>query len=621
MTMQVRPQPERSPARSGATSGAAGAADGAGLPTIHRPDGPAAGTGAPAHATARPWLAAYDPGVPHDVDVPDLTFDGLLHEAAERWPDRVALSFFGATHTFRELEEAVARFACHVDALGLDPGDRVSLHLPTSPAFVIAFLGTLRAGCIAVPISPLLVEREASVLMRETRPRLSVALDLLVPRVRAARHELGELLPHPPRGAELMVTSITDSMKPPLKWLFPLKARREGRWHPVRHTPATPNLFRCLDAAPASRSVLAPSSEAPAALLPTGGTTGIPKAATLTHRNLVANALQVAAWFPDAPDGVKILAALPYFHSYGLTVGLGYALATGATQVLLPRFDPAQVLKTIDRERPGLFPGAPNFYATLLGRPDLARHDLSSIEACISGAAPLPREVQAGFEAASGGRVSEGYGLTEASPVTHCNPLRSGRSGTIGLPFPSTEARVVDLETGTHTLGPGEVGELCIRGPQVFAGYWERPEETARVLRDGWLHTGDVATMDADGYFRIVDRIKDMIIVAGVNVYPSEIEEVLGQHPAVAEAAVVGRPDPRRGEVPTAFVVLCEGAQLSAEELLAWCHDRLNAMKRPVEVEIRTELPRTMIGKVLRRALLDPAPIAVDADDEHPAAR
>lgn len=561
---------------------------------------------------ARPWLSHYDPGVPPDVEIPDLTYDGLLRRSAERFPERIALSFFGATYTFRSLDEAVDRFACHLDTMGLQPGDRVSLHLPTSPAFVIAFLGTLRAGSIAVPISPLLVERELVVLLRETLPRLSVTLDLLVPRVREARRALADVLPSPAGGADLLVTGIVDSMKAPLRWLYPLKARREGRWHPVADGPETPNLFRCLNQAPGWRVESASAADAPAALVPTGGTTGIPKAATLTHRNLVANAVQVASWFPmdDHEDG-SVLCALPYFHSYGLTVDLGYGILTGATQILLPRFETGQVLGAIGRHRPRLFPGAPLFYASLLEDRALGKHDLSSIEACISGAAPLPPDVQARFEAASGGRVSEGYGLTEASPVTHCNPIHGERrAGTIGIPFPSTDARVVDLETGLRTLSPGEVGELCIRGPQVMAGYWGRPEETARALRDGWLHTGDVATMDGDGFFRIVDRLKDMIIVSGVNVYPSEIEEILLSHPAVAEAAVIGQPDPRRGEVPKAFVVPTPGSVVHADELLAWCRDRLNASKRPAEIEIRQEMPRSMLGKVLRRALHEQAPAA-----------
>jgi long-chain acyl-CoA synthetase len=566
----------------------------------------------------RPWLAHYDPGVPAEVEIPDLTYDGLLRRTAERFPDRVALSFFGATQTFRALDDAVDRFACHLDTLGVKPGDRVSLHLPTSPAFVIAFLGAIRAGCLAVPMSPLLVERELVTLLRETTPRLSVTLDLLVPRVREARRRLGDAIPRPATGADILVTGIVDSMKAPLRWLYPLKARREGRWHPVADSEETPNLFRCLSKAPGWRFESAGAASGPAALVPTGGTTGIPKAAVLTHRNLVANAAQVTAWFPDeGREPGSVLCALPYFHSYGLTVDLGYALMTGATQILLPRFEVDQVLKAIGRHRPRLFPGAPLFYGALLEEPGLARHDLSSIEACISGSAPLPVDVQERFEAVTHGRVSEGYGLTEASPVTHCNPITGTRkNGTIGLPFPSTDARIVDLETGRRTLAPGEVGELCIQGPQVFEGYWGRQEETAHALRDGWLHTGDLAKMDEDGFFVIVDRLKDMVIVSGVNVYPSAIEEVLVGHPAVAEAVVIGQPDARRGEVPRAFVVPVPGAAIDTDELLAWCRDRLSPLERPASIEVREEMPRSPLGKILRRELHDPTAAAVAARAE-----
>ena len=554
----------------------------------------------------RPWLAHHDPGVPAEVDVPDITVDDLLRRSAEKYPDRDALVFFGARTTFAELDAAVDRFANHLRGLGLGPGDRVSLHLPTSPAFVIAFLGTLRAGCVASPMSPLLVERELEALLDQVRPRLSVTLDLLVPRLTAVRSRLdGRLSPADGRSG-LIVTGIRDSLPVPIKWLYPLKARREGRWHPVAHTPETPNLFRVLAEAPTGRFETAAHPSDPAALQPTGGTTGVPKLAVLSHRNLIANAVQIAAMIPTFEPGraSAILCALPYFHIYGLTVAQNFALLLGITQILHPRFEVDAVLKSIHRHRPSFFPGAPMFYASLIEHPHLDRYDIRSIEACISGAAPLPLPVQERFEAASGGRVCEGYGLTEASPVTHANPVAGERRiGTIGLPVPSTEARIVDLETGTRVLPPGEAGELCIRGPQVMSGYLDRPDETAQMLRAGWLHTGDVATMDADGFFTIVDRVKDMIIVSGANVYPSEVEDVLHAHPDVAEAVVIGLPDARRGEVPKAFVVLRPGATATPADLLAHCAANLSHYKRPTEIEIRDELPKTMIGKVLRRAL------------------
>ena len=391
----------------------------------------------------------------------------------------------------------------------------------------------------------------------------------------------------------------------PIKWLYPLKARREGRWNPAKHTDATPNLFRLLADAPAARFESLAAPDDIAVLQPTGGTTGIPKCAMLTHRNLVANAHQVAAWFPsmaDTDEPASILCPLPLFHIYGLTVDMNYAMLVGGTLILIPRFDPEMVLKAT-KHRPRLFPGAPIMYQTLAHHPEVGKFDLSSIEACISGAAPLPPEVQRDFEEVTGGRVVEGYGLTEASPVTHCNPVHGERrNGTIGLPFPSTDARVIDPDTGA-ALPAGEVGELAIKGPQVMAGYWERPEETAAALRDGWLHTGDMALMSDDGFFTIVDRAKDLVIVGGINVYPREVEEVLLTHPAVADAAVIGVPDERRGELPYAFVVLEAEASASEEELLAHCRENLARFKVPCNVEFRDELPKTMIGKVLRKDL------------------
>lgn len=561
-------------------------------------------------ATERPWLRFYEPGVPSEIVIPELTVDGLLRQAAENHPTSDALIFYGSRTTFRQLDASVDRLARGLADLGVEPGDRVSLHLPTSPAFVLAFLAAARAGAVVVPVSPLLVQREIEILLAETQPRLSVSLDLLVPRVAAARRAVGDRLPRPRRGSGTVSTGIQDSLPRPLRWLYPIRARREGRWHPVQHSEEVPNLFRLLAAArggPAGRVEVGVRPSDPVVLQPTGGTTGTPKTAILSHRNLVANAHQVAAWFVDPRMGEdRILGVLPYFHIYGLTVAMLYGLLTAAAQVLLPRFEPLACLEAIQRWRPRLFPGAPVMYAALLADPRLPRFDLRSIDACISGAAPLPLPVQEGFERATGGRVVEGYGLTEASPVTHCNPIHGTRKiGTIGVPFPSTEARVVGLETGGRPLPAGETGELVVRGPQVMAGYWNHPDETAAVLRDGWLFTGDLATMDEDGFFRIVDRRKELIKVSGVNVYPREVEEILLAHPAVAEAAVIGIPHPLRGEVPKAFVVLRPRATASEADLIGHCRANLAPYKVPVAVEFRKELPKTFVGKLLRRVLVE----------------
>lgn len=556
-------------------------------------------TVSPAAHPERPWVAHYEPGIAADVEIPAITVDGLLRQAARRTPDHTALNFIGARTSFAQLDQAADRFAHVLHGMGVNVGDRVSLHLPTSPAFVIALMGTVRAGALAVPMNPLYVERELAILFADTTPKVSVALDLLVPRLRKVAGDGGG------RPGRLVVTGIQDSLPVPIRWLYPIKARREGRWNPQPHNEETPNLFRLLREAPDGVMASAASPDDVAILQPTGGTTGTPKTAMLTHRNLVANACQVSAWFPTAAeDGPPIiLCPLPLFHIYGLTVDMNYAMLTGGTLILLPRFDPLQVLKAAARYRPRLFPGAPTMYQTLAHHPAVGKYDLSSIEACISGAAPLSLEVQRDFEAITGGRVCEGYGLTEASPVTHCNPIHGERrNGTIGLPFPSTDARVIDSTTGAP-LANGEAGELEVRGPQVMAGYWHRPDETAAVLHDGWLRTGDIATMDADGYFTIVDRAKDLIIVGGINVYPREVEEVLMSHPAVEDAAVIGVPEDRRGEVPFAFVVLAEGATATEAELLDHCRTNLARFKVPSGIEFRKELPKTMIGKVLRKDL------------------
>jgi long-chain acyl-CoA synthetase len=365
-----------------------------------------------------------------------------------------------------------------------------------------------------------------------------VALGLVHPRVAGARTEAGE-------GADAPVVciGIHEMLPAPIRWLYPLKARREGRWKPVADAPETPALPALLDRTAAGPVASAARPEDPAILQPTGGTTGLPKFATLTHRNLLANTAQIASWLAVEPrPGDAMLCALPYFHIYGLTVAMSFSLMGGMTQLLLPRFEPEQVLKVAARRRPRFFPGAPIMYSAVADHPKAGRYDLTSIECCISGSAPLLPDLQRRFEAATGARMVEGYGLSEASPVTHCNPLDGERrSGSIGLPFPSTHARVVDLETRSREVEPGEPGELHVRGPQVMDGYWGRPDETAAVLDDGWLHTGDIGVLDPDGYLRITDRKKDMIVLSGgENVSPARIEGMLVAEPPIAQAVVTG---------------------------------------------------------------------------------
>ncbi len=530
----------------------------------------------------------YSPWVKH-LDYPDLAIWQLLERTANRFPDRPALRFFGRQTTYRALMDLVERFARGLAALGVKPGDRVALVLPNAPQMVIGYYGTLRAGAVVVPTNPLYTPREFAVQMRDCEPQVILALDLVIPRLRDAA-----------QGATLVSTRIRDYLPPVLGLLQGMRERG----------PELPSDIMTLDRLLAmdQGGDLPPAAGADevAVLQYTGGTTGVPKAAMLSHRNLVANALQAEAWMPSyQPGSERVLAVLPFFHVFGMTVALNLGILTGAEIDLVPRFNPAETAKEVRRFKPTLFPGAPAMYQAVTDSPHVEKWNIRSIRYCISGSAPLPAELQARFERMTGGVLVEGYGLTEASPVTHCNPLAGDRrTGTVGRPFPDTEQRILDPEDPAQELGPGEVGELAVKGPQVMLGYYNQPAETSAVLEDGWLRTGDLATIDKDGFCRIVDRKKDVIIVSGFNVYPREVEEVLLRHPGVHEAVVVGVPDERRGQLVRAVVVPWPDRRPTEEELGAYCRERLAGYKTPRQFELRDELPRTAIGKVLRRVLV-----------------
>jgi long-chain acyl-CoA synthetase len=488
-------------------------------------------------------------------------------------------------------------FAAALHDLGVKKGDRVSINLPNIPQFVIAFYAALRLGAIIVQTNPMYTERELKELLNDSGAETIVALDLLYPRVEAIRSQTGL--------KRVILTSVKDLLPPLLRAFYPIKELLErkrvslkgGDFHKFGEL-----LRRYRGRRPPE--VKFDPAEDVALLQYTGGTTGLPKGAMLTHRNLVANAFQTRSWFLRAREGhERVLAVLPFFHVYGMTVAMNLPISLASAMILLPRFQIDEVLKTINRYQPTMFPGAPTIYVAFNNHPHIKRYKIGSINECISGSAPLPVEVKKRFEELTGGRLVEGYGLSEASPVTHSNPL-DGRDipGSIGLPFPDTDAKIVDPQSGEE-LGVGEVGELVIRGPQVMKGYWNRPEETAQTLKDGWLHTGDIAKMDERGYFYIVDREKDMIIASGYNVYPREVEEVLYQHPKVAEAAVVGVPDPYRGETVKAFIVPHAGEELDEEEIISFCRKQLAAYKVPRLIEFREALPKTAVGKILKREL------------------
>lgn len=549
----------------------------------------------------KPWIASYQPGVPATVNYPDQTLPDLLRTAVDRYPDNAALVYFGKELTYRELDRYSAQFANRLLQFGLRQGDRVMVILPNLPQFLICHFGILRAGGVAAAISPLLVEREIEQLARDAGARILIVLDSFYDKVADFRS----------RGiVDTVIVASPDEYLPFYKrLLYPLKAE-----HPkpsISDSPGT-RVFRF-------RRLLQGASDVPpavrvkptdiAAFQYTGGTTGLPKAAMLTHRNLLANAMQIRVWGPDVKEGAEtLLSIMPFFHAYGTTLCLHLAVLLGVKQVILPRFTIAEVLEAIETHQPTIFPGVPMMYvavnSAVRNAPARARR-LSSIRYCVSGAATLPVEVQQEFERITGATLVEGYGLSEASPVTHCNPLDGrGRAGSIGLPFPDTEVRLVDATTGVD-VAPGESGELVIRGPQVMQGYWERPEETAEVLRDGWLYTGDIATMDADGYFAIIDRKKDVIITGGENIYPREIEEVLYSHPKIQEAVVVGVAHEVAGQAVKAFIVPRPGETLTRRDILQYCGERLAKYKVPRQIDFRDSLPKTLTGKVLRRVLLD----------------
>ena len=551
----------------------------------------------------RAWLRAYDPGVPADIEVPDEPLHVALSEAAQRYPRRTAIRFFGRSTSYAQLDALANRFANALIALGVRKGERVALLMPNCPQMVLAYYGGLRAGAVMVATSPLYVESELEHQLADAEVSVVVCLSSLFGRVQAVRHNVPTL-------QHVIVTNIKDFFPTHLRLLFSLtRERRDGHRVKLPRDGQTYWLKRLLARARSSSPGVEVGGNDLALLQYTGGTTGVAKGAMLTHRNLVANTLQVRAWFgnlanPNGPD--IVMGVLPLFHIYAMTTVMNFSIRGAGTMVLQPRFVVDDVLKAIQRERPHLLPGVPTMYMALNHAPRLSRYNLRSLKGAFSGAAPLPREVRARFEAITGARLVEGYGLTEASPVTHCTPLTTEHSvGTIGVPVPSTDAAIFDQETGTRQLAPGEVGELAVRGPQVMRGYWKRADETARVLRDGWLFTGDLACVDESGYFTIVDRKKDMIITGGMNVYPRDVEEPLFQHPKVKEAVAVGIPDPRWGEAVKVYIVLRDGETATEQEIFDFCHARMARYKVPKFVEFRRELPRTLVGKVLRRQLLE----------------
>lgn len=545
----------------------------------------------------QPWLEKYPKEIPSSLTYEERPLHDYLKEASEKYPEKKALHFLGKEMTYLEVYHDALRMANYLKKIGVKKGDRVAIMLPNSPQAVIGYYGVLMAGGIVVQTNPMYVERELEHQLNDSGATFILCLDLLYNKVKNVKDKTP--LKH------ILVTSIPEYLTFPknilAKWLQKPKPPTITKGENI-------HFFKdIIKSSPVQEIEMEISPKEDLALLQyTGGTTGLAKGVMLTHYNLVVNTTMCLNWMYKSKKGEeRILAILPFFHVFGMTVVMNFSVMIGAKMIIVPKFDPKQVLKTIDKEKPTIFPGAPTIYIALLNHPELSKYDLSSIDACISGSAPLPVEVQDKFEKLTGGKLVEGYGLSETSPCTHSNFIWENRvRGSIGVPWPDTDATILSLEDG-NPLPPNQVGEIAIKGPQVMKGYWNLPEETQATFREDWFLTGDLGYMDDQGYFYVVDRKKDMVIAGGFNIYPREIEEVLYEHDKILEAVCAGIPDPYRGETVKAYIVLKEGEECTEEELNNFCREHLASYKVPHKFEFRKELPKTAVGKILRRALVE----------------
>lgn len=551
----------------------------------------------------RPWLRSYAPGVPTTITPTDESLVDLLREAVHRFGDRTALDFFGATTSYRELAAQVERAAEALRRLGVGQGDRVALVLPNCPQHVVAFYAVLRLGAIVVEHNPLYTEQELARQLDDHGARVAVVWNKVAPLVQRTAGTT--------RVETVIAVDLSAALPPLKRWALrlPVSRARTARAAITAPAPGALAWERLLaGSGPLAADHPAPEPDDTALLQYTGGTTGTPKGAILTHRNLRVNAAQGRAWVPGLRDGAEtVYGVLPLFHAYGLTLCLTFSVSIGATLVLLPRFDVNETLQAIRRRPPTFLPAVPPIYEKLAVAARERGVDLTSVRYAISGAMSLPPATVGLWESVTGGLLVEGYGMTETSPVALGNPVSTARQpGTVGIPFPATNIRIVDPEDPTRDRAPGEAGELLISGPQVFAGYWCRPEETAAVLLPGgWLRTGDIVEMNSDGFVRVVDRIKELIITGGFNVYPSEVEEALRQIPGIRDAAAVGLPGAAGGEEVVAVVVLHADCTTDEAGIRARCREQLTAYKVPRRVVVVDDLPRSQIGKVLRREVRD----------------
>lgn len=553
--------------------------------------------------TEKKWLELYPEEIPKTISYEKIPVQEYLTRAAKEVPEQNAIHFLGKNITYKEFYQSSLKFAHYLHSLGIEKGDRVAIMLPNCPQSAIAFFGILYSGAIVVQTNPLYTERELKYQMVNSGAKAIVALDLLYPRINNIIKETAL--------ENVIITGIKDYLPFPKNLIYPFIQKKEnGISVKVEHRGIYhlfPEIMKIAKAEPITSDFN--FDEDVALLQYTGGTTGLPKGVMLTHENLVSNTAMCENWLYESKRGKEVvLGMLPFFHVYGMTTVLVLTVMMYNKMVLLPKPDMDMALKTIDKQKPTLFPGAPTMYIGLLNHPDIGKYDLSSITACISGSATLPIEVKQQFEAVTGGKLVEGYGLTETSPVTHANFVWKGSeyntSGSIGVPWPNTDACIMGSESD-EPLEIGEIGEIAVKGPQVMKGYWQMPEETESTFRNGWFLTGDLGKMDEEGRFYIVDRKKDMIIASGFNIYPREVEEVLYEHEAIQECVVAGVPDAYRGETVKAYIVLKENASVTEEELDKYCRANLAAYKIPRIYEFRDELPKTAVGKILRRSLVD----------------
>jgi long-chain acyl-CoA synthetase len=544
------------------------------------------------------WLNAYEPKIQGTIDFTDTLVPQYLTESVAEFPDQIALIFQGYSVTFKELDEMVGKFAAALKDFGIKKGDSVAILLPNVIPCVVAYYAILRIGGIVVFNNPLYSDRELEHQFTDSSAKFLITLDLLVERMVKLREKTDI--------KTIVYTSIGDYLPFVKRLLFPLVAKKKGLAKDVSPAPDL-HAFKDIMARYTPDTTQADVTMDDVAMYQyTGGTTGVSKGVILTHGNISCQIQQIEAWFPEFDKGAEImLGALPFFHVFGMSVSMNLAVRLAWTNVLVPKPQAEPLLEAISKFKVTFAPLVPTMYIGILDHPDLEHTDLTSIKGCFSGSAPLPVEVINKFEKKTGSIIVEGFGLTESSPVTHVNPFRGRRKvGSIGVPLPNTECRIVDLEDPTREMPVGEPGELLMRGPQIMKGYLNKPEETAKTLTDeGFLCTGDVAKMDEDGYFYIVDRIKDMIISGGYNVYPRDIDEVLYEHPKIVEACAVGIPHPKRGESIKAFVVLKQGQTMTEKEVIDYCAERLARYKLPVAVEFREELPKSNVGKILRKDL------------------